>query len=197
MATLPRVLCARCQFELPPEAITARDTGMCPACNSDVIVRVFPALFAQPATASPAEMRANEGEATCFFHPGKAAVTACAQCGRFLCRLCKVDFRGEEWCPECFTSAVRKKKLVVLENRRTLHDSIALALATLPLLTVWLSLLGAPIALFVAIRYWKTPGSIVRRNKIRSVLAILLAVGQLAGWVWLIVYMVALARART
>ena len=37
-------------------------------------------------------------------------------------------------------------------------------------------------ALFVAIRYWKAPPSILRRTKIRFVAAIIIALLQIAGW---------------
>ena len=70
-----------------------------------------------------------------------------------------------------------------LENRRELYDSRALALAWIPMLTVWFTLITAPMALYMAIRYWKAPGSIIPRRKWRFILAILIASMQILGWI--------------
>ncbi len=183
------IRCPRCSAALPPEAIEATETALCPSCGAGVRVRSFPAILARPEAILPAEIAAGADDATCFFHPGKAAAVACARCGRFVCRLCQVDLRGETLCPECITSGMAKKKIVALENHRVCYDSIALALAILPVLFVWfLSFFSAAAALYVAIRHWKAPLSIVGRTKMRFVAAILLATGELALWVWWVAY---------
>ena len=41
-------------------------------------------------------------------------------------------------------------------------------------------------AIFVSLRYWKAPGSVVRRSKARFLAAIALALLQMAGWVILL-----------
>ena len=189
--------CGRCEAELPREAIEARDGAICPTCNSGVMVRVFPAILTKPEIVSPAAIQAGEGEATCFFHPGKTAAVACSRCGRFLCQLCRVEFRGEDWCPECLSSGIKRKRIATLENHRTLYDSIALGMVLLPLpLLWWATIVSAPAALYVSVRYWKAPLSIVRRTKIRFLAAMLLGAAELVAWVWLIVYLVAIAGAR-
>ena len=186
------IRCCRCEAELPREAIEALDGAICPACNSRVIVRVFPAILAKPEVVLPEAIQAGEGEATCFFHPSKTAAATCSRCGRFLCQLCRVDFRGEDWCPECLSSGIKKRRITTLENHRTLYDSIALGITILPLPFFWfLTFLSAPAAIYVAIRYWKAPLSIVRRTRIRFVAAILLAAAQITCWAVLVVYLVA------
>ena len=52
---------------------------------------------------------------------------------------------------------------------------MALALATLPSILVWPSLFSAPIAIYLAIRHWSAPPSILPRTRIRYYLAILFA----------------------
>ena len=152
----------------------------CPTCGVELTVRTFPALFAGPRAAAEGEA-SLAGEASCFYHPEKRAVLTCHQCGRFLCTLCRVEFKGQDWCPGCLESSSRKRKGVDFENHRILYDSAALAFATFPfLLLFWPSLVGAPLAIYVSIRYWKAPTSILPRTKIRFVLAIVLAVAQLA-----------------
>jgi hypothetical protein len=91
-----------------------------------------------------------------------------------------VEFKEQNWCPGCLEASSRKRKGIDFENRRVLYDSVALAFATFPfLLLFWPCIFGAPVALYISIRYWKTPGSILPRTKIRFLVAILLAISQL------------------
>lgn len=183
------IRCPRCSTALPPEAIEATEMALCPSCGAGVLVRSFPAILAKPEAILPAEIAAGADDATCFFHPGKTAAVACARCGRFVCRLCQMDLRGETLCPECITSGMAKKKIVALENHRVCYDSVALAVALWPILFLWfLTFFSAAAALYIAIRRWKAPLSIVGRTKMRFVAAILLATGELAAWVWYVAY---------
>ena len=177
------VPCNRCNLPLPKWELASQDGALCPECGAYSIVRVFPALFYSqtgPVTTEPAA----EGEAACFDHPGKRAVAACGHCGRFVCQLCAVEFKDGIWCPSCFTAGDYSAKTVAFENSRTLYDSIALMAAVAPLLLWPLTAISAPIALFVAVRYWRRPLGLSRRVRWRSALAILMAMGEIAGWVW-------------
>jgi hypothetical protein len=177
------VPCNRCNQPLPKWELTGRDAVLCPECGAYSIVRVFPALF-YGETGPVATEAASEGEAACFDHPGKRAVASCGHCGRFVCRLCAVEFRGGTWCPACFTAGDYSARAPAFENTRTLYDSIALMAAVAPLFLWPLTALSAPIALFVAARYWRRPLSLTRRVRWQSALAILIALGEIAGWVW-------------
>ena len=152
---------------------------------------VFPAMFTPPSVPTAAEMAAGVGEATCFYHESKRAEAPCSQCGRFLCKLCSVNLAGDIWCPECIEAGRTRKRVVNLENYRTLHDSLALALATWPALLISPSLVSAPAALFMSVFYWKRPTSIVRRHpKLRLVLAIVLSSVQISLWIVFVVFAV-------
>lgn len=153
---------------------------------------VFPAMFAPPSIPSAAEMAAGVGDSTCFYHASKRAAAPCSQCGRFLCALCSVELSGAVWCPECLEAGRTRKRVVNLENQRNLYDSIALALSTWPMLLFFYpTFITAPATLFFSIFYWKRPTSIVRRHpKVRLILAIIIALLQIAGWITLIVFMV-------
>jgi hypothetical protein len=83
-----------------------------------------------------------------------------------------------------------KGKIKSLENQRTLYDSIALSLAIYPILAIIPTIVTAPIALYIAIRRWNAPQSIVHRSKIRYVLAIVLAATEILVWVVYIVYQI-------
>jgi hypothetical protein len=68
-----------------------------------------------------------------------------------------------------------------LEKRRTLFDSVALALAALPaLLAFYPTIVTAPIVVYLAARHWKSPSSIVPRGKWRFVVALIIVFLELA-----------------
>ena len=81
---------------------------------------------------------------------------------------------GRHFCPACLETGKTKGRIKSLDNQRTLYDSIALSLAVLPILIFYFTIITAPMALFVAIRYWKTPQSILRRTRIRAIAAIVI-----------------------
>ena len=131
-----------------------------------------------------------EGEAGCFYHPSKKAVVPCDQCGRFLCALCQVDFLAQNWCPSCIDINRRKGRLNGLDAERRLYGNAALILAVAPLLFWPITLMTAPMSLYVTFRYWRTPSSLVRRNRWQFYAAILFAVVELGGWFWLLALLV-------
>ena len=176
------VTCTKCGFVLNEALFNQPDWSLCPSCSSRLRVEVFPALFNAPATVQPAQAVVAEGEASCFYHPSKKAVLPCETCGRFLCALCDVELNGQHLCPACLSSGQKKGKLSNLDNRRVLYDSLALTLALVPLLLWPFTLITAPAALFIAIRYWRAPGSVVQRTKIRLILAMFVALAQIVGW---------------
>jgi hypothetical protein len=180
------ITCPKCQTSLYEGVFNRFEPVPCPGCETPLQIDVFPAMFRKIATGPGAEAVMVEGESSCFFHPEKKAVVPCHGCGRFLCALCDCELKGEHYCPSCLETGKSKGKIKSLENQRTLYDSIALTLVLVPMLTVFLiyfTLITAPMTLFIAIRYWKAPQSILRRSKFRFVLAIILAVLQMVGWV--------------
>jgi len=184
------VACTRCRAPLPPAGYNAPHLGTC-ACGARWQVAVFPAALRTPGRGAAAETVQVEGDAGCFFHPAKKAVVPCARCGRFLCAVCDVEFGGEHVCPGCLESGRKKGRIQQLETERTLYDSAALALAALPMILMWpLTFLSAPIALYLGLRYWNAPSSLVPRTRWRAVVAILLALLQIGGWVVLVVTLV-------
>jgi hypothetical protein len=161
------------------------DWEPCPNCQVLLHLEVFPALFRRNAPGDDGELLVVEGESSCFYHANKKAVLPCQGCGRFLCALCDCELHGQHFCPACLESGRNKSKIKSLDNHRTMYDTIALALTVLPVVTLafwFLTIITAPMALFVAIRYWNAPRSLVRRTKIRYVLAMILATLQMAGW---------------
>jgi len=154
----------------------------CKACGSAVRLDAFPALFRETAPGRGGEDLLVEDESSCFYHPAKRAVVSCAGCGRFLCSLCDVDMNGRHLCPRCIEAGVDKGSLERLRKDYTYYDEIALALAIIPILMFWVTLVTAPIALYIAIRYWHAPVSAVPRGKWRYVTAIVIAGVELVAW---------------
>jgi len=162
---------------------TAAETA-CPSCGSENMVRAFPAMFAE--RAAPAPEAALIGEAACFDHPGKRAVAACQQCGRFVCRLCSVELDGVVWCPSCVAAGVGHAQAAKADGQRTLYDSIALTLPLISLLIYPLTIAAAPAALVISIVKWKQPLSLVRSSRWRFILAIVISLLFIAAWTFII-----------
>ena len=182
----PLVQCPKCSATVLEGIFNQPDLAPCPACGAPLQIEAFPALFRPRATGRDGELVMTEGESTCFYHPGKKAVLPCQACGRFLCALCDCELHGEHFCPSCLEVGKTKGKIKNLENRRTLYDSIALSLAILPVVVlfgIYFTCVTAPMALYVAIRYWNAPRSIVHRTRIRYVFAIIFASLEIVGWI--------------
>ncbi len=180
------VKCPKCQAPLDGGSLNQPELLPCPNCQTPLQVEVYPALFRRVAAGRSGDLVVVDGEATCFYHPAKKAVRPCDGCGRFMCALCDCELLGAHYCPACLEVGKKKGKIKSLENRRMLYDSLALGLAFWPLLCWPLTVFSAPVALFIAIRHWNSPRSIIHRTRIRFVFAIIMALLQIAGWVLLI-----------
>jgi hypothetical protein len=163
--------------------LNTADFVPCPSCKEFIHVDAFPALLHVLLEGTSGESILTEDEAGCFYHPNKKAVISCSNCGRFLCALCDVEFNEQHLCTSCLEAGKKKRKIKNLENHRMLYDSLALGLAIIPmLLFVWPSILTAPIVVFLVVRYWKAPTSIIPRTKMRLIAALVIAVFQIIGW---------------
>ena len=161
------ICCGDCGWPVSTDAWNREEAVRCPGCSCRVEVAVFPAVLGARAGLLP-EAVAGDTEASCFFHPESRAAIPCDECGRFLCRLCDIEIGGRHLCPNCFQSGVASSKLEIVETRRTMYDTIALAFATFPALLLWPVIFSAPAALYVVVRRWRAPGSCRSRRSIRS-----------------------------
>lgn len=174
--------CPSCGWVLGGDELQTATPIPCEQCGVEFIFHAFPAMIRERAAIRTGEKLSDTAEASCYYHVDKVAEVTCEECGRFICGLCDLELDGTHLCPACFQTGVTNKKIAKVENRRTLHDSVALSTAVLPMLTVYFTLLTAPIALFLSIRHWNTPGSILPRTKIRFIFAILISLAQLVVW---------------
>jgi DNA-directed RNA polymerase subunit RPC12/RpoP len=166
--TLPH--CLACKGILPGELLNQLDLAPCPHCGARVQAQVFPAFFRPPKTGGSGQLLMLENEASCFYHADKKAVVPCESCGRFLCALCDCEIAGKHFCPACLEVGPKKGRIRNLENSRMLYDSIALSLAVIPVVVIfgiYFTFITAPLAIYIALRYWNAPRSIVGRTRAR------------------------------
>lgn len=176
------VKCSKCGHEI---GVDRYNTGVllpCPSCKSPVRIDAFPSLTNPPDHSGLADTSIFDQEAVCFFHPTKKAFVPCNHCGRFLCKLCDIPFDDGHICPVCLALGQKEHKIEKLERQRILYDSAALILALLPVMMVWPTILTAPATIFLVIRFWKAPNSIVGRTKIRFTIAFTVALIEIGAW---------------
>lgn len=182
--------CSRTGQYLPASACNHDGRSACPSCGGEIQALVFPALFRAAETSAAGEALTQELESGCFYHAAKKAVRVCDGCGVFLCALCDVKISDRHLCPACIEKGRAKGKLKELENRRLLYDDMALSISFLSLLIFCLAIFIAPVAIFLAVRHWNTPCSVIPRTRARKVIAIVLSLAALAGWIVWVVYLV-------
>ena len=117
-------------------------------------------------------------------------MSACQQCGRYVCALCSVEFGDHTWCPSCIASGAGRARAANQDTSRNLYDSTALILPLASLLVYPFTVAAAPASLVLSVVRWGRPLSLVRRSRWRFVAAILISLAEMAGWAVLIVYLV-------
>ncbi len=176
--------CTKCAAPLAPEIFNTDQFSPCPSCGVPIRVEAFPALLQEITPGRDAEKLIIDDDAGCFYHPAKKAVVACESCGRFLCALCDLELNDRHLCAGCLEAGAKAKTIKTLETRRVLYDNLALSMAILSMVVWFFSFITAPIVMYLVVRHWRSPSSIVPRTKIRFVAAFIIAGLQLVGWSW-------------
>ena len=174
--------CVSCNFLLPESIFNNNEFTNCPSCKESLIIKTFPVLSKPILPGQTGNVILSDDEASCFYHPDKQAVVHCENCGRFLCSLCDVEFNKKHLCPSCLESGSKKGKIKTLQKGRILYDEIALAVAVIPMIIFYFTIITAPIAIFISVWFWRKPSSIIPRTKIRFIIAIIVSLLQLTGW---------------
>ena len=182
--------CSACGASIPIAAVLERRLVPCPSCRTQVTAEVFPAFLRPLEQGVAGEALLADDDAACFYHPQKRAVRPCGGCGRFLCALCDIEVDADHLCPACLESGLRAGRMQHLESQRTLYDRIALAVAVIPMFTFYFTLVTAPLAVFLALRNWRKPRSLVTPSGWRLVLAIVLGAVQMIAWGAFIVFLI-------
>lgn len=188
------ISCPCCAHELPPEAVQPGG-AVCYNCEARVEATVFRTAFREHFI--PEDLQLESGQASCFFHSYRVAVSPCSHCGRFLCNLCRIDWSGSPLCITCIETFQKAPRSSFLSSTRFHYDSLALALATIPSLLIGMSIITAPLALGLVLFTYRRQTSITPRSKWRFLLAGVLAFLQIVGWIWLVVYGISQSLRRT
>jgi hypothetical protein len=190
------VKCTHCEGAYPVDGEGVWTERACPWCRGEISVFAFPSLSRPPAARPAKAAVPGENLAACFFHAQKSASVPCDACGRFLCDLCDLRFQERHYCATCLDAAQRgepgpaSEAAELLKERVYLPQNLAFMLAfysPLTLIGLYLTPLTAPASIWIAIRNWKRNDGFQIRGKWRAWAAILLALGQIASWVALIV----------
>jgi len=185
---VPAVTCPSCDTPIQWMSVSPEGTiaGNCTHCERPLAGRIFPRFFNSSGQAVASREVFVSGKAACYNHESKEAVTACDHCGRFLCSLCELPLEGKTYCPVCMEKLDRDGNIQTFKHHETRHDSIAVALALLPLLLWPFTIITGPLTIVYIWKYWSTPRtSILPRWRWRFYVAGVMALIQCVGWVWL------------
>ncbi len=177
------IACPKCRTIQPADHINAGQLLPCPHCNALIRTELFNAFFVPKDQAATAQSAAVGGQAECFYHPGKSAVVACADCGRLLCAVCQVDLNDRPICMTCLQAGRDKEKILTLQHRQEIYDNIAINLAFWPAFMILPTLITAPAALFFSVKHLRTSSPVLPKTIFKSILALILSVFQIGGWV--------------
>ena len=172
------ITCTNCDKPVSPELLNSPDLIRCSQCGTRMLVAAFPALLRAPQRPSPGDRIFADGEASCFFHSTRRAEVPCDGCGRFLCSLCNIQLGTQHLCPSCVEAGTKptSSRKLQLDSKRPMYDGVALVLAIIP------TIITPLIALYLAVRHWSAPGSVIGRSRWKWILAIIISLAQLAMW---------------
>lgn len=177
------ITCTKCSNPAS-HAIGAPTPVTCPRCNSPLLVEAFPRLLSGVAEEHRAEPITSGDQASCYYHPENRAEVPCDGCGRYLCAVCDLKLDDRHLCPSCLEHDRGTGLSHRLLRDRVLWDSIVLSLAVLPIFIIYCTVIGAPLAVAIGIRHFKTPTSLLPRSRIRLYLGLAIASIQIVAWLW-------------
>ena len=198
------IKCTSCGAALPPGLFQSGE-GSCSLCSRRQQTVILPALYKSQTLAPPSLPDPPQtGDVVCFFDENRKATQTCSHCGIFMSDAWSARWGRQVVCLKCLEELRAKGNEAAFQTRRTLWDNIALGFSFGPWVLLILSIctivfyfigalflfftfITAPAAIFVALRYWRAPRSLVPRGRTRLVLAILFALIQIGAWGSLIV----------
>lgn len=177
--------CASCGAALDPAAIAAGALQRCRHCGTRQLTALYPTLWRRRSSGDAPRPRRSEGETACYFHAENAPECACADCGRYICALCAITADSATRCPACTDLRIAALRGEQRIGERVAHEKTALGVAALPFLFPPITLVTAPIALYLSIRHWRTPSTPHIRTRLPLAIAFFLAGAQSFFWLYL------------
>ena len=173
--------CEHCKGRLPQDWMVSGVPQECPTCQTVLSLYTFPAMLRGVPEGDLGEAIIEEEETNCFNHMHKRAEVACGTCGRFLCHTCDIEMQGAHYCPKCLEAAQYSEER--FRTRYPRSDRIALLLAVVPIIfLVFPTLITAPIALVLAICFWRYEAKPIHYSRVIVVSAIVLSTIQIVAW---------------
>lgn len=168
----PFLQCPGCKAAWAREALTSGNAYTCVSCGETFEVELFPAADRSWPAPQTGEPLLTGEEAACFHHADRKAVNVCAECGRFLCRLCDFELEDTHYCATCLERRRKAGHNPRWVTSRWIWDELALVLAVL----AWVGLIFlSPLALWLAWRHRHAPISLTQRRAWRIPLALVLS----------------------
>lgn len=175
-----QVPCPRCQQPIPipdPTGSMLETQLQCPSCQKTFHFYGFPALKRRLHSGDRPARIEDDQEASCFFHPDKRATAICAECGRFICDLCKVEEQGQILCPTCLDRHLTEAKAAQWTTSAPRYDNLALTAAVVPFVIGFFpAVIGIPLTFYYIYRGIRAPTPLTGKRPLRFVIAFLLAV---------------------
>lgn len=183
--------CVFCNALLNPVQLAAAGGQVqCQACKRRSTVLAMPSLLENRAAKPPPPPvdPPAEGEAACFYSPNRRATKECSHCGVLISDIWAAQWGSKSVCLKCLDHLRAKGQDAHFQTKRILWDNVALIMALVPLTVVfwWVSFITAPAAIFTALWHWNSPRSLVPRSRLRLIIALLLGLAQVGGFVFLI-----------
>lgn len=189
--------CTACHTPLLLDLENALETEItCPGCGAVQFQQIYSAYACGPRSDDVAPL--VDGNTACFFHETSPAAHICDDCGRYLCALCTLavptpansppDFPAR-LCPECFRRRVDREPAEgqwdLFQPEYIRYDLLALLLVIGPVVIFpfyLLTILSGPMAVYVAIRYWRVCRTPVGRPRAGLILALILGFIEMMFW---------------
>jgi uncharacterized paraquat-inducible protein A len=172
--------CSYCRAPLPAWHLQTTNLEACPRCGTQQWVTAFPAALRDAAPPNLGQPLRSEEESSCYYHADKEAEVPCDSCGRFLCGLCTISFRGRQLCPSCIDTGLKTEQFGPTRSHYPAYDTIAMLLVILPMIIFPIVVFTAPIALYYGVRALRGPRVPARSTTLRAAIAMGLATVQLA-----------------
>jgi len=175
------VFCPICCVPIDAESTSE----LCRGCGTELEIAVSPVPRSKGDAIAGAI--AGEGDARCRYLPELKAETVCDSCGALLSEKAGAHWGTKVYCLPCVHRLRDSDEIEEgggLLGKLLIYDNLALLLVTL---LAPLSLLTAPVALYLLIRYRKAPRGIVPRSAGRWWLALVVAVISLSLWLGFLV----------
>lgn len=182
-STEARLQCPTCRNVLDVNREVLSLDDQCPVCRCSIDIKVFPRLFREPVR--HIEMKTpGEEEATCTFFPELKADKVCDECGCLMSEKASAKWGDDDLCLPCLHRLREEVKAPSFLANAPLNDNRALALVTL---LAPMSLITAPIALWLLLRNRKKATGLFPRSRWRWWTALILSIGLIIGWAVLLV----------